>query len=394
MKKATPLILLLLLAAPLLADEVVSPLVFEEVTDSGHTAFSLLFGSVSKLDERPGDLTNVPEDVSRHTYWYRVNLGDSAIFAAADPATGYLYVDADRDLDLSNEEPFTFKKITRRTASGRTNAFLFGPVTVQAADEDKAPVEVRFLLTPDTRLKVFPAVIASGTIPFGSSRYKAAVVDANFDGRYDGVFRMDARPDVLVLDFNRDGKFDSWNSMTGEAAPLPRMLPIGRTYYSFAVAPDGSSVTIDTVEPELGTLDVGFSYPYMALWSDCGFHTLTASDGKWQLPQGQYVPVSIGLIKYEGSAKYSLVAKNVGKLAPFEITAGETSTQKFGPPLTPTPSVSKSRQTVYIGISLTGQAGETYSPGVMLDGRRLSAPKLEILSEAGATLASGSFEYG
>jgi len=49
---------------------------------------------------------------------------------------------------------------------------------------------------------------------------------------------------------------------------------------------------------------------------------------------------------------------------------------------------------VSVGFSMIGQAGEDYGIRVVKNGRRLPAPKVKIVDEAGKVLASGKFAYG
>jgi hypothetical protein len=56
--------------------------------------------------------------------------------------------------------------------------------------------------------------------------------------------------------------------------------------------------------------------------------------------------------------------------------------------------VQRKNQTVSIGLTLTGQAGEHYNPQVLTHSGPLPAPKITIVNDANDVLASGKFEYG
>ncbi len=76
------------------------------------------------------------------------------------------------------------------------------------------------------------------------------------------------------------------------------------------------------------------------------------------------------------------------------VNKGQTTILKFGPPLFLKTEVKPTGRQVSIGLSITGNSGEHYNPGVTKNGKVLEAPKLQIIDEAGNVLASGKFEYG
>ncbi len=83
-----------------------------------------------------------------------------------------------------------------------------------------------------------------------------------------------------------------------------------------------------------------------------------------------------------------------GDLSRVKVKNEETTVVKLGPPLLIKPKISQRSSLVSIDFSMTGQAGEHYSASVTKNGRRLAAPGLKIVDEAGKVLASGKFEYG
>lgn len=83
-----------------------------------------------------------------------------------------------------------------------------------------------------------------------------------------------------------------------------------------------------------------------------------------------------------------------GKLATVNVAEGQTTVLKFGPPLAIRTDAQPKNQTVSIGLSLVGRAGEHYNPQVLMPKGRPPAPKIKIVDEAGNVLASGNFEYG
>ena len=67
---------------------------------------------------------------------------------------------------------------------------------------------------------------------------------------------------------------------------------------------------------------------------------------------------------------------------------------KPGPPLLVKGEVAMRGRTVEVGVTMQGQAGEKYVPGVQKNGNWLPAPRFGLVSENGKVLAAGRFEYG
>lgn len=83
-----------------------------------------------------------------------------------------------------------------------------------------------------------------------------------------------------------------------------------------------------------------------------------------------------------------------GKLASIKVDRGKTTALSLGPPLVMRADVQHENTSVSIGLLLIGQAGEHWSPQVLVNKKPLPAPKLKIIDETGNVLASGNFEYG
>jgi hypothetical protein len=83
-----------------------------------------------------------------------------------------------------------------------------------------------------------------------------------------------------------------------------------------------------------------------------------------------------------------------GKLSVINVAKGKTTTLKLGPPFTMQTDIQRNGQTVSIGLSLVGQAGEQYSPQLLTQNGPLPEPTIKIADETGRELDSGKFEYG
>ncbi len=67
---------------------------------------------------------------------------------------------------------------------------------------------------------------------------------------------------------------------------------------------------------------------------------------------------------------------------------------KPGPPLLVKPEVEFRGRTVVVGVTVQGQAGEKYVPGVQRNDKWLPPPRFRLIGEKGQVLAAGRFEYG
>ena len=66
-----------------------------------------------------------------------------------------------------------------------------------------------------------------------------------------------------------------------------------------------------------------------------------------------------------------------------------------GPPLLVRTEVQRpSAQEVLIGLTIEGQAGERYLPGISKNGIRLPAPAFTLVNEAGRVIHKDQFQYG
>jgi len=70
-----------------------------------------------------------------------------------------------------------------------------------------------------------------------------------------------------------------------------------------------------------------------------------------------------------------------------------SGTEPGGPYIVKTEAQAK-RGAIVVGVTLEGQAGEKYVPGVMKNGQWQQPPSFTIVSESGKVISTGRFEYG
>jgi hypothetical protein len=108
-----------------------------------------------------------------------------------------------------------------------------------------------------------------------------------------------------------------------------------------------------------------------------------------------YKPENIQIQGTKDGDKWQMVSRGPwGVLETIRVEPGVTTELKVGPPLTVKTDVATKDEGVSIGLSIFGQAGERYNPGVQKNGQRQPAPELKIVDEAGKVLATGNFAYG
>ncbi len=390
------------------------PLEYREITGALSPLASGAADYVPPYPERPYQLTKMPEISGKATYFVWQTESGSLLMVLDSAQPPKLYVDMDRDNDLSDEEAIEGTVKTRRVGllealafalggSGPQRELRFGPITLPARDEgDEVQFDIQVEGTGGEYwyLLIKPTRVRAGEVELGGLTYKVEIIDAGFDGRYDGVFNVSPQYayDAIAIDMNRDGVFQGSMRGPGEILPLPRMVKVNDAWYGVEVNPDGSAIRLERVEPTFGTLDAGTGDVKLMLLSDCGVHALAGSGGKWQLPEGRYAAQQITLTGTdEEGATWRLQAYcDTGKLSDFTIPGGGVRAFTVGPPLKVTTEVQSfpGIPQIQIGLAVRGGADEGYSPGGEKNGRRMPAPNFEILDEKGQVLTSSKFEYG
>ncbi|MFW5798916.1 MAG: hypothetical protein ACOCXX_04595 [Planctomycetota bacterium] len=117
------------------------------------------------------------------------------------------------------------------------------------------------------------------------------------------------------------------------------------------------------------------------------------------VPAGPVKVVNFSLFRKDGKGKWwELPSRTAGPLQNLEVTAGETTTIEVGTPLTVKPRVHmrevRGRTHAYVGFSIVGCKGTTYSNAPKYGNKLVPPPKVKIVDENDRQLKVGSFEYG
>ncbi len=377
---------------------------FKSASDQDKMPLGLATQYLTRTADKPHELKDLPKELTADYTCFLAKLAGRStpvvLGSYSKKAHSVLYVDTNGDGRLSDEKPYHVKVTTLPKPRGKE--YKFGPILMTSHDGERQ-FETRFYATTyGTGLALCPAGYRVGKVRLGENTYKVAVVDGNLDGRYDKVFSPPLgesyRPDcdIFAIDLTKDGAWQFSTYWSSEVTPLAKMLKLHNTYYGIDVAPDGTSIELKKVQPELGTLDFGGANVKLKLWSDSVEEFLSGSDGKWQIPAGKYSALFVELneIDSERDAWTFRGYRDTASLRDFEIRAGQTTTFKIGPPFTIKTEARQIAHRVSIGLKLEGCAGEQYCFPIMKGSRRQPTPTFKIVDESGKVLVSDRFKYG
>ncbi len=359
----------------------------------------------SKLSEKPAQFKDLPEKASNRVNYFLAKIADREIPLIIDRGSkSKLYLDTDADGCLSDEKSFTPKTIKKRLF-GPVDYHRFGPVSVKFEQAAEKFAQQIYVFTRDSymrRLILGPAVYRKGKILLDNNIYEVTVIDGNFDGKYDKLFSPPVERiyqpgcDSFAIDLNRNGKLDFNYYHHSELMPLSRMVKVGNSYYSINVAESGESIELNKIRPDLGTLDLGNANVKLKLWSDTAQQYIFNFKNSVQIPAGRYQAffVELSLIDSEKNTCNFTSYTNTGTLGNFEISKNQTTSFKIGPPFKIMTTAQQNRNTVSIGCTLLGQAGEQYRPNFKKNGMQVSPAVLRIIDEHDNVVYSGRFKYG
>ena len=126
-----------------------------------------------------------------------------------------------------------------------------------------------------------------------------------------------------------------------------------------------------------------------------GEKLIKSQDWPVTMPARLYRPKRLNLsTKRNGDTWLLYSAGPWGMLSTIRVKGNETTALKLGPPFQMKANVHQNGPHVLINYNLVGKAGEHYSGAVTRNNKRVAAPKVKIIDEAGNILASGTFKYG
>ena len=353
---------------------------------------------------RPAALKEVPADAPRAPAYFVVRVGDREVpgvtyRSTRRPGPTKLRLDTDGDGLFSDEAEYTGTWLHWLYPR---NTHRFGPVATRQGQRGPTGAAFYAHCANGESLTLHTAYYREGRVTLNGRGHKIALVDKDFDGRFNQSFVPPAtnsrapRCDVLAMDLNGDSKFNYGKPGESEIMPLSTLIKVGGDYYRMDVSEDGRTVEFRQAKPALGRLDLGGEEVVLGLWSDAAQQRLSSVRGKLSLPAGRYAIVSLELTKSDSGDRWTFdMAKETGQLGDFEIRPGETTAFKIGPPFQVRASMRRFGKAPDVSISfdLEGQAGERYSAVAKKNDKEVPEPSFKIWDRAGRVVRSGQFAY-
>ncbi len=357
---------------------------------------------------RPPELRDVPADAPPNPRYFTLDIDDRKVHGIAYRSThrsknAKLRLDADGDGLLSDEKEYIG---TWLTIFRYSTVHEFGPVTIKHAGGGSKASQF-YVGCNDGRVVILYATrYREGRVELDGRTYKIALVDSDYNGRYNDVIvppvKNDREPgcDSIAIDLNGNSKFDFDKPGVSELMPLSRLVKVGEKYYSLDVAADGQSIEFRRAKPAFGTLDLGDENVALRLWSDAGHQHMTSPKGKLRLPAGKYSAVELKLTRKDSAGNKWLFdtekargGSGAGELGAFEVRPDETTSFEIGPPFQAKTSMKKSGQDAQIRYYLEGRSGELYVPGAKKNGKEVPDPQFQIIAAGGKTVHSAQFGF-
>jgi len=357
---------------------------------------------------KPPELRDVPADAPPDPVYFALEIDDRKVHGIVYRSThrtkkAKLRLDTDGDGLLSNEREYigTWLSIFRLS-----RVYEFGPVSIKHTGNGSRASRFYIGCNDGKWIILYATHYREGQVKLDGRPYKIALVDCNYNGRYNDVLAPPVKSsrepecDSIAIDLNGNSKFDFDRPGASELMPLSRLVKVNESYYQLDIADDGQLVEFRRAKPAFGTLDLGDESVNIRLWSDAGHQQLFSSKGKWRLPAGKYSAVELKLTETDSTGNRWLFdtekargGAGAGELGAFEVRPDETTIFKIGPPFQAKTSMEKHGRDARIAFYLEGQAGELYVPGAKKNGKDIPKPQFQLVSATGQTVHSGQFEF-
>jgi hypothetical protein len=356
--------------------------------------------------------TATPVFFSRRPLYGQIALGDGenreylfVLDESRGTGSGYdvLYFDCNNNLDLTDDgETAGEIEDPRRTMFPMVKA-----VVAQGPDRYAHHLKPRFYNYSSPSISFQSVAYRVGTLKIDGEQYPIALFDDKLNARFNDTYEelegrrrqgtIYGRGDAIVIDFNKDGKFDKDYYGSEELFSLGKYLVVGANCYDVAVEPDGRGLTLQPTAAPCGRVAVDDD-GWVDLFSDDGTIKLTGP-GKCEIPAGKYrIFRSMVEGQDEGGRIWRAIGRGEWELEPIQVEEGKVTKVEAGAPLVASVSVEKrSRRQYEFDLEIRGAGGEAYAASNIrpTDGSgRPDAPTFKVVNADGETVASGTFEYG
>jgi hypothetical protein len=347
---------------------------------------------------RPPELRETPADAPPKPVYFALDIDDRKVHGITYRSTdrtkrAKLRLDTDGNGLLSDEKEYigVWLSIFRFQT-----IFEFGPVSIKHSGDGSKASRFYIGCADGKYVILYATQYRAGRVELGGAYRKIALVDCNYNGRYNDVLvppvRNNREPgcDSIAIDLDGNSKFDFDMSGDWELMPLSRLVKVGGSYYHLDITDDGATVEFRKAQPAFGTLDLGDENVEIKLWSDAAHQHLFSPKGKWRLPAGSYAAIELKLTETDSEGNRWLFDTEKARGG---AGAGELGAFEIGPPFQIKTSMKKNRKDAWVRFYLQGQAGELYVPGAKKNGEEVPEPQFQIISATGQRLYSGQFEF-
>jgi hypothetical protein len=146
------------------------------------------------------------------------------------------------------------------------------------------------------RVSCLPAGYYEGELSLSERKVRLGLIDRNVNGYHgERPSQMGESEDVLLIDYDGDGKFKGYSSGTESDIVSMETLPIMRVvqmpddnFYRLKVAEDGSTLRLLPVEEPIGKVKADCDGIAMALMGEDGLLMIRSSGNEVSLPVGRY----------------------------------------------------------------------------------------------------------
>jgi len=393
------------------------PTVFElQYKSLEEMRFQSIGMSYVRMSLKPREtLVAEPIYFSKRPLYGEIQLGDSedksyavVIDESKGTRSGYdtMYVDGNNNEDMTDDVKLVGKIID----AGSLIQTQFPPVEVPVAYGGKNyPYNLRPLVnaySEEIAVQCRASGYCEGELRFGDKKYKVALFDDTSNGLFNDKYETPrgytrdgpiyAQGDTLAMDMNGDGAFEKKYQDTPEMYHVGKYVSFGDKSYQLEIAPNGRTITVRETETPCGYVTSEQKGASIELISNDGALKVNGGGSKSKVPVGEY---RLAACSFDGKddkgAAWRIAGRGLWGQTAIQVSPGENTTVKFGPPLKATVAVGKRGDSFSFGLDITGQGGETYSArDFERNGGMIEAPRLEIRNEKGEVVARANFEYG
>ena len=356
-----------------------------------------------------------------------LDIGEGKLLVALDGkdmGSGYdtLYVDFNRNLDLTDDKPVRPPQSKLPGASLSTRNRNFPPVSLEIADGDGSytwtMIVEPYVFNSGGQAYAYAQFRATtyreGTVELDGKPVQIVLLDHNSTGRFDDATDIDAtlqtsdgtvpaRPgDHMLIDpgKNETPLYSEYMTSLAVRNPVGKLACIGGKYYDCKVSPSGSRIELEPCDQPTGRLSLDAPGWQALLVGEGGaIKVMGGKDHPAALPAGEW-KLAECTVRY-GSPEATemrdltfLSAQGVAGADAIKVEAGKTAAAPFGGPyrlrVVASPAQAGKSQ---LALQIIGRAGEICN-GLAVNGVQPAAPTFVMATADGKKVESGAFQFG